>query len=143
MSDKAIRQALEGTLKSLCDGLVPKILTSFQNVAFTPKIGVPYVQCFILPAKTLDPSIGASHVRKVGIFQISAYFPVNEGSANIGAFKDSVENTFYRGRSIKQDTFWITIDSTPSCTTSSVQNGWYIMHISVDYRMEILKPLIK
>ena len=53
MSDKAIRQALEGTLKSLCDGLVPKVLVSFQNVAFTPKIGVPYVQCFILPAKTL------------------------------------------------------------------------------------------
>lgn len=143
MSDKAIRKALEGTLKLLCESIVPKIPISYQNVTFTPKLGVPYVQCFVLPAKTLDPSIGASHVRKVGIFQVSAYFPVNEGSSKIEAFKESVENIFYRGKSIKQDNLWVVIDSTPSCTTSSVQNGWYIMFISIDYRMEVLKPLIK
>ena len=117
----------------------PKLLIAFQNVSFTPKVGVPYAQCYILPAKTQDPSIGDRHSRKTGVFQVSLCFPVNDGNAKIEAAKDSIENFFYRGRSFEKNGKWVSIDSTPSSTSASVQNGWYVLHISIDYRMEVFR----
>ena len=139
MSDSIIRQVLESQLKVVCDSLSPKLLIAFQNVSFTPKVGVPYAQCYVLPAKTEDPSIGDKHSRKTGIFQVSLKFPVNEGSTKIEATKDSIENFFYRGRSFEKNGKWLNVDSTPSSTSASVQNGWYVMHISIDYRMEVFR----
>ena len=139
MSDSIIRQILESQLKVVCDSLSPKLPVAFQNVSFTPKVGVPYAQCYILPAKTEDPSIGDKHSRKTGIFQVSLNFPVNEGSTKIEATKDSIENFFYRGRSFEKNGKWLNVDSTPSSTSASVQNGWYVMHISIDYRMEVFR----
>ena len=139
MSDSVIRQVLESQLKVVCDSLSPKLLIAFQNVAFTPKVCVPYAQCYVLPAKTEDPSIGDKHSRKTGIFQVSLNFPVNGGSTKIEATKDSIENFFYRGRSFEKNGKWLNVDSTPSSTSASVQNGWYVMHISIDYRMEVFR----
>lgn len=139
MSDSIIRQVLESQLKVVCDSLSPKLLIAFQNVSFTPKVGVPYAQCYVLPAKTEDPSIGDRHSRKTGVFQVSLCFPVNDGNAKIEAAKDSIENFFYRGRSFEKNGKWLNVDSTPSSTSASVQNGWYVMHISIDYRMEVFR----
>lgn len=139
MSDSLIRQVLETAIKEVCDTNVPKIPCVFQNTSYTPKVGQPYVQCFILPAKTLDPSIGDRHSRKLGIFQISCFFNVGEGSLKIESFKDRVENYFYRGRAFTKSDEWVYIDSTPSSNSAFVQNGWYVLHISVDYRMEVFR----
>ena len=90
---------------------------------------------FIQPGKVLIDK----HSRKTGIFQVSLKFPVNEGSTKIEATKDSIENFFYRGRSFEKNGKWLNVDSTPSSTSASVQNGWYVMHISIDYRMEVFR----
>lgn len=139
MSDSILRQLLETAIKDVCDTNVPKVPCVFQNTVYNPKVGYPYVQCFILPAKTLDPSIGDRHSRKLGIFQISCFFNVGEGSSKIESFKDRVENYFYRGRAFTKNSEWVYIDSTPSSTSAFVQNGWYVLHISVDYRMEVFR----
>ena len=139
MSDSIIRQVLETQLKTLCSTFTPSLPIAYQNVVFTPKVGVAYAQCYILPAKTRDPSIGDRHSRKTGVFQVSLCFPVNDGNAKIEAAKDSIENFFYRGRSFEKNGKWVSIDSTPSSTSTSVQNGWYVLHISIDYRMEVFR----
>ena len=139
MSEQIIRQVLEAEATRVFNSLSPPMKMVFQNTAYTPKVGVPYAQCYVIPARTMDPSIGDRHSRRVGIFQISVFLNSNEGSKNMFPIMDAVDAAFFRGKNFEKNGKWVSIDSSPSYSQASVQNGWYVFHISIDYRMEVFR----
>lgn len=106
MSEQIIRQVLEAEATRVFNSLSPPMKMVFQNTAYTPKVGVPYAQCYVIPARTIDPSIGDKHSRRVGIFQISVFLNSNEGSKNMFPIMDAVDAAFFVERVLRRMGSW-------------------------------------
>ena len=133
MSIKSIRQALEVQLATLS----PSMPIVHENEAYTPTLGTAFLDTYILPAETENPTvagaIGQELALEQGIFQVVVVVPVNEGPGNAATKAEAIRALFRRGLSLTVGSVQVKIGSTPSVASALVDSDWYRVPVSVPY----------
>lgn len=135
MSVKSIRQALEVALNTWA--IANNTVISWQNIPYKPTEGTSYVRASLIPAETLNPTLGDSFNRKIGIFQLLVYVKEGIGNAAAETLADSLLNYFARGESFVANSITVRILESPSVSPALNDGGWYILPVSVRYSVDI------
>ncbi len=133
MSLSVIRAALETKL----NGITPAISTSWQNVAFTPVPGTPYQSAYLIPAEPDNPTLGDSHHREHGIFQVSLFYPLQAGSGTAESRAELIKAAFARGQSMTSGSVTVRINKTPSIGNGRVDGDRWHVPVKIQYFADI------
>lgn len=94
MSQKAIRSALEGRLKTWSAARVPALRVAFENSLFTPVVGETYLRAYVLPADTTSEDLAGSHRAFRGLLQVSITAPITSGPGAAAGIADELGALF-------------------------------------------------
>lgn len=133
MSLALVRQALETRLGTMAS----PISTAWENMSFTPVVGTPYQQVFLLPAAPENPSLGSSHRREVGVFQVSLMYPQNAGPGAAQTRALAVQAHFPRGHVLTASTVNVLILRTPTIYPGRTDGDRWRIDIDVPYQAEV------
>lgn len=122
----AIRAALEQRLNAM----VPALATAWENNAFSPVIGTPYQQVYLLPASPDNPVYGAGWQER-GIFQVTLCYPLANGPAAAAARAQLIRDQFLRGLSLTSGGVVVTVDKTPEVGVSATNDTEYRLPVKV------------
>lgn len=129
MSAKAIRAALEAQLNAM----TPALTTVWENSTVTPTSGTPYQRTNLLRANPDNPTIGTTHYRELGVFQVSLHYPLNAGPSPAETRAELVRTQFKRGTTLTSGGITVTIDGTPTIASGFVDGDRWVVPVSIPY----------
>lgn len=129
MSAKAIRAALEAYLNTM----TPAVSIAAENMNFTPVSGTPFQRINLLRANPENPTIGATHYRELGVFQVSLHYPMNAGPSPAETRAELVRAHFKRGTTLTNSGITVTIDGTPTIASGFVDGDRWVVPVSIPY----------
>ena len=129
MSAKAIRAALEAYLNTMS----PALATAPENVNYTPTSGTPFQRINLLRANPENPTIGTTHYRELGVFQVSLHYPMNAGPSPAETRAELVRTHFKRGTTLTNSGITVTIDGTPTIASGFVDGDRWVVPVSIPY----------
>lgn len=133
MSNATIRAELETRLKTWADAQTPKIPVSFEGVPFTKPASGTYLECFLIPAVTIDADVSATRQRRLGIFQVNCWIKSGTGMRQVETLAQNIIDLF----PILPKTGAVSIESTPYADNSILDpSGWIAVPVSIQYRHE-------
>jgi len=122
MSIVSVRAALQSKLNGMA-----ALDTAWENISYTPVVGTPYQAAYVMPAIPDNPTMGDDFYREQGIFQISLFYPLQEGTAIAEARAQLIRTTFKRGTSMTSGGVTVRIDKTPEIGAGRVDGDrWHI-----------------
>jgi hypothetical protein len=127
MSIINVRAALETKL----NGMTPALPTVWENTPYTPVVGTPYQQAWLLPATPDNPTLGDGFYREQGIFQITLMYPLQAGSAAAAARAELIRTTFKRGTSMVSGAVTVRIDKTPEISSGRVDGDRFAVPVKI------------
>ena len=119
------------------DAMSPALATQKPNVNFTPTTGTPYQRARLLPATPENPTLGDQYHREVGFFEVTLFYPINQGSGLANARADSVKQQFARGVTMVQNGQTVKVLRTPTVSPAIESDDRYIIPISIEYYSEL------
>jgi hypothetical protein len=132
MTTQVVRDFFENTLKAWAAAQSPAIPISYENVAFTKPTSGSFLECFLLPAATLNPSVRGNRKREVGIFQVNIWTKQGVGSKAGMTIAQAIVDLF---PIVPKGT--VSIEQHPSIEKSLQDtSGWFITPITCMYRYE-------
>lgn len=134
MSLKIIRAALEKKLAAL----TPAVSISFENIAFTPTVGVPYLKVTLLPNTPDNSIMGQGSYFERGIFQISACYPMGAGTGLASDKVQAICGHFKRGVTMVESGVTVIVMDTPRVATAIPDGDRYCVPISMSYQAQII-----
>lgn len=129
MSAKAIRAALEAQLNAM----TPALTTVWENSTGTPTSGTPYQRTNLLRANPDNPTIGTTHYRELGVFQVSLHYHLNAGPSPAETRAELVRTQFKRGTTLTSGGITVTIDGTPTIASGFVDGDRWVVPVSIPY----------
>ena len=85
-----IQAALERRLLAMPDQLP----TAFENLAFSPLAGQPYQRVHTLVNRPIDMDLAVQTREERGVFQVSLFFPLNQGRVPAQSRADALRQWF-------------------------------------------------
>jgi hypothetical protein len=132
MSIQVIRAYFETRLKTFADSQSPAVPISFENLAFTKPTSGNFLECFLLPNQTINPTVDGLRKREIGIFQVNCWTRQGAGSGDGMSLAQSIVDLFPL---IPKGV--VSVEKTPSIEKSLLDpSGWYITPVTVEYRLE-------
>lgn len=135
MGNSTIRAELETRLRTWADAQSPAIKIAFENMPFTKPTSGVFLETFLIPNITLNPTIDASRQRLMGIFQVNCWASSdNKGMKAAESLAQSVIDLF----PVVPKTGSVSIERTPYASPSLLDNsGWRIVPVTIQYRLDI------
>lgn len=133
MSQPKIRQALETRLAAL----TPSISTVEENKPFTPVVGQPYQEVFLLPAKPDNTALGTAYRREIGIFQVTLKYPQGHGAGAAEARAELVKGWFKIGQVFTASPMNVLITLTPHVRPGRKDGDRWRIDIDIPYQAEV------
>lgn len=129
--DSIIRAAFVARLQTFPS--LPSV--AWENMPFTPALGVPYLKQFLLTGEPSQAEIGTAGAnRHVGVYQISIYYPANTGTLGAGTLRDALIDHFKRGTALVRSGVNITIQKAYSSPDPGGQEtDWVHVPITIRY----------
>lgn len=127
----SVRNDLESRLKAWADSQIPPIDVVWEGTSFD-KTGseVPFLQCFIIPGKTLNATLDASKQREIGIFQVSVWGIDGKGTYETENLANQVIDLFPVYPKFAQTS----IENPMSKSIAEIRGNWRVIHCSASYR---------
>lgn len=129
-----IKKAFEKRLATLS----PAIATAYEGVSFTPTIA-PYQRVMLVPSQPLNPTMGSSHYREAGSFQVFLNYPANKGSGEAIARASQIRLLFKRGTALIEDTTEVKILTTPQISGSSIVQDRIVVPVIISYIADVFE----
>lgn len=134
MSQVSIRAALDTKL----DAVSTNFPTAEENVKFYPKVGVPYQESFLIPARPANPTLGGSHHREEGIYQVNLHYPIQRGTGDVTTRAELIKAAFSRGTTMTNSGVNVVVMGTPEIKKGFPgDRGWWIVPILIRWYAEI------
>ena len=106
---------------------------AWENMPFAPATGVPYLRPVLLPGEPLQCEIGANgNNRHTGIYQISIFYPVGSGIANLNTLTIALCDHFKRGSRLTYGGATISIQKAYPATYLQ-ETDWIHVPITIQY----------
>lgn len=139
MSQVEINKVLESQAASFAASKsITKVV--YDNVGSSALPDATHLRCSILPVPTLDPSLGASHKRYVGVFRLQyMFFGIGKGSKPLYTISDAAVDWFKRGSKFSNSNVTVNIDYTPDVSSIRYENNFAYVTIDIGYRCDIVK----
>lgn len=101
-----IRAALTARLMAMTD--LPDV--AWENTAYTPTVGVPYLVPSIMWGESFQAEYGTSGLnREVGIYQIRCVYPDGEGEGPLLNMIGRIKTHFKRGTTLTYNGLTVTV----------------------------------
>ena len=132
MSQSVIRSYFETRLKTWADAQSPAIAIAYEGMPFTKPVTAPYLELFLLPASTTNPSTEAVRRREIGIFQINVVVADGKGSKESQNIAEAIITLFpVVPKGI------VSVEQTPHVGHPLVNlDGKRVLPVSITYRYE-------
>lgn len=138
MSNDIVRAAIEKRLVAWAKAQMPPIYIAFENVAYEPTVGKSYLAGILLPADTVNPSVGGGHSEYIGVYQVSVYTEAGKGSTAASALVNSIVGLFQVPTTITQGGINVHFDNTPSAARGRPDdNGFWMIPVTIRYRAHV------
>jgi len=127
-----IRKLLQNKLTTIANPLP----TAWENSRFKPGSSRkdPWQKVNLIPAPPENPTIATRTVfRESGIFQVNLYYPLNNGPNAATTRAEQIRSLFPRGLSLADGLVTVSVEVTPEISPSLVDDGWYVLPISISY----------
>lgn len=124
-----IRAALANHLNTMTG----VIAVAWENVAYTPTVGTPYLRPTVLMGQPRQAAIGDTGPNEqVGVYQIDLFYPPGKGTGDINAMAGKIEQRFKRGTKIAYNGVTLTIRSV---YLSAMQQGadWVQLPVNITF----------
>lgn len=133
MSIALVRQAFEVHLL----GMSPALPAVLENGHYTPAVGTPYQQAFLLPAAPDNPTLGEDYRREIGIFQVSLMYPQGVGAGAAQARALAVQSRFPRGLRLTAGGQTTLILRTPNIKPGRKDDDRWRIDIDIAFQAEV------
>lgn len=133
MNDINIRRALEKTLAAL----TPELSTAFENTKFTPVVGTPYQRANLLRASPADLEMSRTLTELSGIFQVTLFYPIGNGTNDIEERAEIVKALFKPPMSIAESGTVVNIFNTTKIATGYIDEDRYVVPISIPWTAQV------
>lgn len=140
MSDKIIRQLLEGRLATWAAARNPVIRIAYQDRAFTPTSNETYLRCFVLPANTASDDLQGVHEQFVGVWQVSIVKP-SGGGGGLGPaliIEDELRALFPNNQQMTSGAFSLFTRTPMSAAPAITDEANTIIAMSCRYRADTI-----
>jgi hypothetical protein len=128
----SVRSELESRIKAWAESQSPAVPVSWEGVAFNKPLDGVFIQPFILPAQTQNPTVDGNRTRELGILHVNCWSPDGIGMGRVEALADKIVSLF----PILPKTGTVSIERTPSKQAPMVADGWRILPVVIYYRRE-------
>lgn len=128
-------------VKAFADGsFFDKAKVAQENITFNPPNGEAWAKLFFFPGEGVVATLGAGGTdRYDGFLQIDLNYPLNKGTADIGAKADAIINAFTAGKRFTnsgQEVILKTCGRSPGRT----KDGTYTVSVSVYWYAYVIRP---
>lgn len=125
-----IRRAIEVRMASLPGS----VKCAFEGEAYSPNVGTPWMEAFLLPATPQNRTMGAQGVvLEQGIFQVTVRYPTDTGTKDITTQAEAIRSHFPRGTSLSAGTETVVIANTPALSQVRNEADWQAIVVSIPY----------
>lgn len=134
MSNQIIRAELSTKLKDWAATQTPPIPVAYEGVAFTKPVNFgTFIECFLIPAVTINPTVSAVRTRYLGIWQVLIWTKNGSGTKVGETIADGIIALYPVVPKIGQ----VSIEKPPSAATALTEiEGYRVTPISIEYRAE-------
>jgi hypothetical protein len=133
MSLLTIKQAFEVALSAI----TPSIDTAYSNVDFTPTIGEPHQEIYLLPATPDNTEQGVKNYREQGLVQVNLCYPLNDGEINGLTRAELIRDTFKKGTTLARGGLSINVTTTPTIFPSFKDKERWCIPVRISYLVDI------
>lgn len=135
MSLTVIRSTFTLALVAWANAQVPPIPIEREGQGFTkPTDGSPFLEMFIVPANTTNPSTEATRKRYRGDVMINVWCSDSKGAGQGEAIAEAIAGLF---PVVPKNHPPVSVEQTPSVKRAITDiAGWRVIPISIPYRME-------
>lgn len=127
-----IRSELQTRLKAYADSLTPILPLAIEGVPFT-KPSTAFLECFVSPSETINPTVDAKRTRERGVFTVNVWAVAGQGMGYAEGVARGIVAAFPVVPIIND----ICIERTPSTSKSITDvSGFIIIPITISYRYE-------
>ncbi len=117
--------------------ITPSLATAYESVSFEPVQGTPYQIVQLVPTSPANPTLGGSHYREQGTFQIFLCYPANAGTFPVLERAELTRSYFQRGTTLVEGTSIINILQTPKIAGTSISQDRIIVPVIIQYSVEV------
>lgn len=136
MSDQKIMAALQTRLMTFAS--TKSLSIAFEGIPFTLDQTKTHLADYLLPANTENPSLGADHVRYVGIYQVTVDAPSDTNPVTLRNLVNDLVAHFQRGHTMTQDGLKVWVIRTPSPGPLITTQGRMTRSVSIPYQSDVI-----
>ena len=138
MSQVEINKVLEEqTAAFALDAGISKVV--YQNVGSAASPSVTHLRCYVIPSKTVDPSIDSLFQRMGGTLRLQYFLlGIGEGTKPLYTLSDSAVKWFKRGKQFTNGEVVVRIDYSPNVSDLRYENNFVYVTIDVTYRCDVI-----
>lgn len=125
---------IKGALETQVASISPTISTEYENVLFTPVAGTPYQSMYFMPAINERRHLNDAAYTAKGIFQITLFYPLNQGTSAVMTRAQLYVDNFPIGLILVNSTTKVIISDTPDVVRLGVVGDRYQVVISVSWK---------
>lgn len=130
MTMATIRAALETRL----NGISPAIATAWENVEYTPVIGIPWQRVNLLTNEPVDYAVTSDVVEQRGLLQVTLYYPRNSGTATVSARAQAIATRFAPVQTLTSGATNVEILSTAHIAAGTTVDDWFVIPVTIPWR---------
>lgn len=125
-----IKQAFEEKINTI----TPLIATASEGASFSPTVGVPYQELYLIPATNDNIFVSGEGFISYGIFQITLKYPTGKGTKDILNRVKLYLDNFKSGDNLVQGGITTNILNTPKVVNLGTSGDRIIYVISINYQ---------
>lgn len=134
MSEKLIRSLYEGRLKAWAAARVPALPVAWENVGFTPPVGI-YLRAFLLRGVATSRDLAGDNRHRVGVFQVDIVCPSGNGAGAAESIAAELEVLFPMNLILNSGAFSVTQVS-PLRTRAALPDDRFTVPVDFQYRSD-------
>jgi hypothetical protein len=133
MSNLAIRAELEQRLAAWAAAQVPPVPVTFESTPFTKPADGVFLECFLMPALTLNRGVSGDHATYYGLFQVNVWARSGRGMGQAERLSSNIISLF----PVVPKTGNVSIEQLPRAEPSMADpSGWIVIPHVINYRYE-------
>lgn len=118
---------------ALLNAALGGIVVVTENLDYSPQSGVPYVAGYLLPAPTVQASLGRDGCdNHSGLYQIDINYPKDNGTTDLKVTADLVNQVFFSGAVFTLNNVVVNIRNV-SIDRVVIAGGWATLSTTIEY----------
>lgn len=131
MTQRTLRKEIEDKVSNWAANQTPPLQIAYENVAFT-KPATPFVELYIIPAVTVNPTVDTKRTTLIGYIHFNIYCPSGKGTKQSEDIAQALINLF----PVYPKTGTVSIENIGYVMSPLYDAQWRVLPVRIKYRQE-------